>query len=721
MLTVSCNGSVVQLHAGSEPIYIGRGTACAVRVDDLMVSSRHLKVWWESGTWQLEDIGSVNGSFVGVNQVQRLNLSAVTELRLGDPVVGPVVRFEPVFAAATAPAPVVAAPIAAAPVAAAPVAAALAVPPPPVAFVPSATPADPPPAPLGTEVVFGVYELTVETAGVRRLDRLSFSLRRGQMLGVLGGSGAGKSTLLKAITGSDPASSGTVLFENRDLYRDFEHVRQRVGYVPQDDILHPSLSVRTTLDFGAMLRMPEASAADRDARVRAVVDELGLTHRFDAKVTELSGGQRKRLNVALELLSRPPLLILDEPTSGLDPANERSLMQLLRKLADGGRTVIVVTHSTESLHLCNDVLFLARGGLPAYLGPPQAMAASLGASSLIDAFGFVDNHPNPSELRAAFDRQHHQVVAPAALPSPAPPPALPWQRQLAVDADRVGRDFWILLRRSVAVLQGDRRNAIIIGAQGPVIALVMLVVFGEGKLDPSNGVSSGASSVLLAMVLAVVFVGAAGSVREIVKERPILLREQAVGVSTAAYVAAKVLLQGALVVVQSVIIVVFTMARQGGPEDGFLPFGATAEVIIAVALTGVGAVSLGLLISAAVTSADKAMTLLPVALFLQLLLAGVIVPVDTFGIQQLSWLVGSQWGLNGVGSVNDLWNMRGCGLLPPPGSEAPSCNTMWQQETSNWVVAVFMLSVLFLAATYGTFKMLRRRDPVVVLAAKASA
>jgi energy-coupling factor transporter ATP-binding protein EcfA2 len=397
-------------------------------------------------------------------------------------------------------------------------------------------------------------------------------------------------------------------------------------------------------------------------------------------------------------------------------------MQLLRQLADGGRTVIVVTHSTESIHLCDQVLFLARGGMPAYLGPPNEIPSTLGAPNLVDAFGLVDNHPDPAVLRASFDARHQRLVAPVALPSPEPPPPLRWQQRWAAASDQIGRDFWVLVRRSVAILLGDRRNAVIIAAQAPVIGLVMLVAFDEHKLDASSQTSaSGSGSVLLALVLALVFVGAAGSVREIVKERSILLREQAVGVSTISYVASKVAVQGALVIVEAVVVGVLTLARQGGPALGFLHLGAATEIIIAVSLAGLGAVALGLLISAAVTSADKAMTLLPVALFLELLLAGVIVPVSTIGVQQLSWFVGAQWGLDSVGSVTDLWTLRHCGRPPADGLAAPTCSTLWQHHAFGWVVSLVMLSLLFVGATYYTYRILHRRDPMVVLAASVVA
>lgn len=559
------------------------------------------------------------------------------------------------------------------------------------------------------DAVFAIHDLTVETAGVRRLDRLTFSLRRGVMLAIVGGSGAGKSTLLKAITGSEPATSGQVLFEGRDFYRDFVHLRTRVGYVPQDDILHTSLTVRATLSYGAMLRMPGASPTEREQRVVEVLDELGLSHRIDAKVTELSGGQRKRLNVALELLSRPPLLILDEPTSGLDPGNERSLMQLLRTMADGGRTVIVVTHSTESLHLCDEVLFLARGGRPVYLGPPHALAQSLGATSLIDAFGLVDNHPDPSLLHATFDATIDRSARPQALPPLPVPDQLPWPDRWAARSEVIGRDFWILLRRGFEIMLSDRRNAIILAAQGPVIGVLILAVFGSGKLDPYIP-SKDAASVLLALVLAVVFVGATGSVREVAKERPILLREQALGVSTVSYVASKVVLQGSLVVVHSLIIVFFALVRQDVTEDGVVLLGSATNIFMAVVLAGLGAVALGLLISAAVTSVDKAMTLLPVALFVQLLLAGVIVPVTTLAIQPLSWFVNARWGLDGVSAVADLWVLRGCA------NPAQSCSSLWQRSAFNWMVALVVMSVLFSGAVWLTYRTLHKRDPGTVLA-----
>ena len=202
-------------------------------------------------------------------------------------------------------------------------------------------------APVRDEVRFAAAGLRVRTSkGAVILDGIDLAVGDRGFLAVVGPSGTGKSTLLNALTGVRPADSGTVQYEGRDLYAEYDDLRSRLGVVPQDDVVHPLLTVRQALRYAAELRFPrEVSRAEREARVEEVIEELHLTFRADVQVKVLSGGQRKRVSVALELLTKPPLLFLDEPTSGLDPGLERDLMELFRRLADEGRTVIVVTHS----------------------------------------------------------------------------------------------------------------------------------------------------------------------------------------------------------------------------------------------------------------------------------------------------------------------------------------------------------------------------------------
>lgn len=204
------------------------------------------------------------------------------------------------------------------------------------------------------------------------LDRVSFRVRSGSLVVVIGPSGAGESTLLRAITGSRPATSGRVVYRGIELYENFASLRQRIGVVPQDDVVHRRLTVRRALRYAAQLRLP----ADYDAQVREhevdrVIGDLGPTENADTLISRISGGQRKCVSVALEPLTRPEPLLLDEPTSGLDPGMDKSVMELLRTQTDGGRAVLVVTRSTDNLDLCDEVLILAPDGRAAYLGPPR--------------------------------------------------------------------------------------------------------------------------------------------------------------------------------------------------------------------------------------------------------------------------------------------------------------------------------------------------------------
>ncbi|MCC9312415.1 ATP-binding cassette domain-containing protein [Kitasatospora sp. RB6PN24] len=303
------------------------------------------------------------------------------------------------------------------------------------------------------DITLDVADLVVTVDDDRRLlDGISFPVGQDCLLAVTGPSGSGKSTLLNALTGLRPADGGTVRYDGRDLYRDYAELRHRIGLVPQDDILHTQLTVRRALGYAAELRFPgDTGAAERTARVEEVIAELGLDKRADLVVASLSGGQRKRVSVALELLTKPSLLFLDEPTSGLDPGMDRSVMQMLRGLADDGRTVVVVTHSVLSLDLCDRLLMLAPGGRTAYYGPPGDALEYFGCTQWPQAFENFETQEDrdwegeyrasPAYRRYITPMQRREGPAappvPIELPPPeaaeeagAPPPGPPEQRDV---------------------------------------------------------------------------------------------------------------------------------------------------------------------------------------------------------------------------------------------------------------------------------------------------
>ena len=244
-------------------------------------------------------------------------------------------------------------------------------------------------------ITFNAQELVVKAGSKVLLDHVSFPIPEKCLLGVIGPSGAGKSTLLGALTGMRPATTGTVLYDNRDLYQNYNELRYRIGLVPQESVLHTQLTARRALQYSAELRFPaDIKPAERDGRVDEVMGELGLTRHANTRADRLSGGQLKRVNVAQELLTKPSLLFLDEPTSGLDPGLDKSVMEQMRDLAHDGRTVIVVTHSVDNLDTCDRLLVLVPGGRIAYYGPPEEGLAYFGQARWAEVFQAFERYPD---------------------------------------------------------------------------------------------------------------------------------------------------------------------------------------------------------------------------------------------------------------------------------------------------------------------------------------
>ena len=245
-------------------------------------------------------------------------------------------------------------------------------------------------------ITFTAQDLVVKVGGGKvLLDRVTFPIPEKCLLGVIGPSGAGKSTLLGALTGMRPADTGTVLYDNRDLYKNYNELRYRIGLVPQESVLHTQLTARRALQYSAELRFPaDTKANERDGRVDEVMGELGLTKHANTRADRLSGGQLKRVNVAQELLTKPSLLFLDEPTSGLDPGLDKSVMEQMRDLAHDGRTVIVVTHSVANLDTCDRLLVLVPGGKVAFYGPPDEGLDYFGQPGWAEVFQAFERYPD---------------------------------------------------------------------------------------------------------------------------------------------------------------------------------------------------------------------------------------------------------------------------------------------------------------------------------------
>ncbi|MEU9173519.1 FHA domain-containing protein [Streptomyces sp. NPDC048420] len=555
------------------------------------------------------------------------------------------------------------------------------------------------------EVSLDVQDLTVAVDHGRKtlLDHVSFPVGEKCLLAVVGPSGAGKSTLLNALTGQRPADHGTVLYDGRDLYRDYAELRQRIGLVPQDDILHAQLTVRSALTYAAELRFPQDTAkAERRERVDEVIRELGLEQRAGQPVHSLSGGQRKRVSVALELLTKPSLLFLDEPTSGLDPGMDRSVMHMLRGLADDGRTVIVVTHSVLSLDVCDRLLVLAPGGKIAYYGPPEDALAYFGFRQWPEAFEAFERDQDrdwAGDFRvSAFQHQYvTEATAQPRMPRSEPviitPPPRPRSR---------GAQLATLIRRYTAALGADRTFLAI------MIALPFVMGAMARALAGSELTRDTAMNALLILCVGGVLTGAANAVRELVKERVIYQRERAVGLSRSAYLMSKVVVLGTITVVQAVVLTLVALLgvdlNAPGDEGVLLP--PLAEITIAVALLAFTAMMLGLLVSALVRKEEVTMPLLVLLAIVQVVFCGALLKLDGVpGLEQLSWLVPSRWALGAMAGTIGLARIVPGDLTGDP---------LFKHSAGVWLLNIGMLVVLSVLFGYVVSRLLRRHEPAVM-------
>ncbi|WP_037676720.1 FHA domain-containing protein [Streptomyces griseus] len=555
------------------------------------------------------------------------------------------------------------------------------------------------------EVSLDVQDITVVVDHGRKalLDRVTFPVGEKCLLAVVGPSGAGKSTLLNALTGQRPADHGTVLHDGRDLYRDYAELRQRIGLVPQDDILHTQLTVRSALSYAAELRFPQDTArAERRERVDEVIGELGLEQRAGQPVHSLSGGQRKRVSVALELLTKPSLLFLDEPTSGLDPGMDRSVMHMLRGLADDGRTVIVVTHSVLSLDVCDRLLVLAPGGRIAYYGPPQEALVFFGFTQWPEAFEAFERDTErdwAGEYRAS--RFHRQYIADATaqprLPRSGPvimtPPPRPHSH---------GAQLGTLARRYTAALAADRAFLVIMVAL-PFVMGTMARALAGGSLTRDTAMNA-----LLILCVGGVLTGAANAVRELVKERVIYQRERAVGLSRSAYLMSKVVVLGTVTVLQAVVLTLVALygVDLNAPGAHGVLFPPLVEITVAVALLAFTAMMLGLLVSALVRREEVTMPLLVLLAIVQVVFCGALLKLDGVpGLAQAAWLVPSRWALGAMAGTIDLARIVPGDLTGDP---------LFRHSTGVWLLDIAMLVVLSALFGYGVSRLLRRREPVVM-------
>jgi len=430
-----------------------------------------------------------------------------------------------------------------------------------------------------------------------------------------------------------------------------------------------------------------------------VLEELAMTRHADTRTASLSGGQQKRVNVALELLTKPSLLFLDEPTSGLDAGLDKSVMGLLADMAHDGRTVIVVTHSVANLSLCDRLLVLAQGGRVAYYGPPDEGLRYFGQPDWADVFQAFEAEADRDWAGEFRQSRFHELYVAAEMDHPASS-AGPAQAVAVPAAGNRVAQLGTLSRRYLAVIAADPVYLGSLVALPLVLGAVVRAI--PAPLGLAGRGNQGAPLLLLMLVISACIAGAANAMRELVKERPIYRREAAAGLSAGAYLASKLLVLGLIGALQGVVMVTVGLVGRPLPAHGALGNMPLVELMAAVAVLAIASTALGLLISAIVDTSETAMQLLIVAVIFQVVMTGGLFPLaGKPGLEEVSWLSPSRWGYAATASTANLNVIqrplvvsRTCSATVPA-----SFDPLWRQDPRTWLTDMGLMLLLGLAFT----------------------
>ncbi len=631
--------------SGKSSLIIGRNPQADIPLPTSIVSWQHARLDRTAQGHTLTDLGSTNGTFVNGQRLTRPH-----QLRQGDVVqIGP---FKLVYEA--------------------------------TGFQQYAATGG-----VRLDGVHLVREVGYGGRTKRILDDINISVYPREFISLVGTSGAGKSTLMMALNGFARAQEGQVLVNGDNLYQHFDLYRTMVGYVPQDDIIHRDLTVGNALRYAARLRLPpDTSSQEIEKRIDRVLKEVEMLGQKEQVVSSLSGGQRKRVSIAAELLAEPNLFFLDEPTSGLDPGLEKKMMHTLRRLADGGRTIILVTHATANIVQCDHVCFLSQGRM-VYFGPPEEALDYFGVTSgdFADIYDQLDDaDPKVAKQKAIASAEeykrssHHQDYV-ADRQSQVPQIQKTAAGQVASQRGpkvSIIRQFLVLTRRYLDLVLRDKLLLTVLMAVMPIIgALVLLVsdtnwLIGNTLAEVSSqldadlaGAGSSATyavvgdsqTLLFIMALASVLLGLFASVYEIVKEWSIYQRERMVTLRILPYIASKVVVLGIFALVQCFLLMLVIGLKVDYPAEGVF-LSAPLEIYVTLVLGTLAAILMGMLISAIVPNLNTVIYIVFLVLFFQMIFAGVLFDLPGF-TNQFSSLTLTRWSMEGLGtSANMEWLNR---------------------------------------------------------------
>jgi ABC-type multidrug transport system ATPase subunit/ABC-type multidrug transport system permease subunit len=559
-----------------------------------------------------------------------------------------------------------------------------------------------------------------QSAGKVLLDNISLAIEPGQLVALVGGSGTGKSTLMKALVGIEPSTAGGVFLNGDDLRRSWGIYRSQIGYVPQDDIVHLNLTVEEVLTFACKLRLPPDTNLART--IATTLDQIKLSHVSKTFVRNLSGGQRKRVSIGVELLADPKLFFLDEPTSGLDPGLDKEMMRLLKELTAQGRTVVLVTHATTNIAICDRVAFMGRGGRLCYFGPPQAALDFFEMPShdlqyFPDVYLKLDNGDTPAQAEATAiawcnryqtSLDYRSYIA--TVLKPGKNSQITTDRSIHTGISPL-RQLVLLSQRYLRLIQRDRISLALSLLAGPIaIALTAIVLYDKSPLRqpdlPDVTQASLALRVLFVFSCIAIWVGLSTSVREIVKEAAIYARERLINLGLMPYIGSKFFIQAGIAILQTLLIAIAILVGFQPPTEALISW--PAGLFVTSLLTLLASISLSLTISAMVKSENEANNVLPLVMIPQIIFSGVLFELNSGVSSWLSWLTISRWSVGAYGTLADVNGMVPSAYQATKINALPS--DMYEATLHNLTLNWSILGLHILVYLILTFWLQKRKD-----------
>ena len=462
--------------------------------------------------------------------------------------------------------------------------------------------------------------------GVKALKKMDLTIPSGSLLAIMGPSGCGKSTLLKALNGDTPPSSGKVFLFNQELLSNYEYLKTQIGYVPQDDIIHRELTVSQCLYFTAKLRLENPSDKIIERKINRILEDLNIVKQRDELIVDLSGGQRKRVSIAVELITEPLILFLDEPTSPLDPQTVEEFLIILKRLSNRGTTVVMVTHKPDDLEYMDNVLFLAEGGYLVYDGDVKSYKSHFKTTTAVSVF---------SKL---CDSEKDEWISKFRTSRPLTENTGSSGKRAKSNISIFNQYYW-LSRRYFKIKTNDTSNTFWMLIQAPIIALLICIIFDD--ITPA---------VLFIIAISAIWLGSNNAAREIVSEQAIFKRERMYNLNIVTYILSKMSVLAFFSIIQSAIFIMIISIRY---FDGMVSFHNSFSAFLWMSYLSIASTFLGLYISSLFKTSEKVMQVVPIVLIPQIMLAGLVTPISNGFVELISYLTLSRWGTEGFNILQE--------------------------------------------------------------------